>query len=63
MTLVFDDLRDDLQTDFRRACVELAEARLRQRRKDDRLARTDVVECRHRIDTVLDLYIEISGTT
>jgi hypothetical protein len=59
MTLVLGDLRDDLRTDFHRACVELAEARLRQRRKDDRPARTDVVECRHRIDTVLDLYLEM----
>jgi hypothetical protein len=56
MTLAVDDLRTELEAAFTRARQDLIAARLRQLNKDTRNHRASVMNCRARIDGVLDLY-------
>jgi hypothetical protein len=58
MTIVEDSLVDQISIDFSQACGELASARLRQRGKDNTANRAAVVDCRARIDVVLDLFLD-----
>lgn len=58
MTVTFD-LRLDLEDAFTRAREQLIAARLRQQEKDTPDLRTAVSHCRARIDTVLDLYLDM----
>jgi hypothetical protein len=68
MTAILDDTRDDqlldslhdrLLIDFARAGAELAEARRRQQAKDTPAHRTAVLDCRARVDAVLDMHLEL----
>jgi hypothetical protein len=59
MTATIEDLRAELEVDFAGACDELADARFRQEQKDTPQSRAAVAECRGRIDTVLDLYLDV----
>jgi hypothetical protein len=58
MTIVEDSLVDQISIDFSQACGELARARLRQREKDNTANRAAAVDCRARIDVVLDLFLD-----
>jgi hypothetical protein len=57
MNIIGCSLRDELNVDFSRACVQLAEARLRQDEKDTSANRAAVADCWTRIDAVLDMYL------
>jgi hypothetical protein len=59
MTATIEDLRTELGIDFAGVCEELAEARSQQQQKDTPQNRTAVAECLGRIDTVLDVYLEM----
>jgi hypothetical protein len=59
MTMTVDDLRDVLGADFTQMCAELAEARSRQNQKDTASNRVCMTTCQARIDTLLDLYLEM----
>jgi len=52
-----EDLDEVPSLDFSAACDELAEARLRQSRKDTPDHREAVAAARDRIDAVLDMYL------
>jgi hypothetical protein len=51
-------LFDDLQSDFTQACAEYAEARRNQQAKDTPAHRNAVLECRARVDAILDIHLE-----
>jgi hypothetical protein len=53
-----DCLRDPIGPDFALACSQLTEARLAQCRKDSSGNRARVAECRARIDSILDTYLD-----
>lgn len=57
MNIVSCSLRDELSVDFSRARAQLAEARLRQDKKDTSANRAAVAECWTRIDAILDMYL------
>jgi hypothetical protein len=59
MTVTVADIRHELGTNFALACERLAEARLRQEEKDTPNNRAAVRARRTRIDTVLDLYLDL----
>lgn len=59
MTALIEDLRTELGIDFAGACEELAEARFQQRQKDTPQSRAAVADCLSRIDSVLDVYLEM----
>jgi hypothetical protein len=61
MTALIEDLRTELGIDFTGACQELAQARVRQQRKDTPQNRAAVADCLVRIDFVLDVYLEMWG--
>jgi hypothetical protein len=60
MTVTVDDLRSDIEAAFVRAREQLIEARRQQEKKDTPSSRVAVTESRDRIDSVLDLYLEMS---
>jgi hypothetical protein len=51
-------LTEEISRDFVRACTALTEARCRLEVQDTQAHRDAVVECRERIDAVLDMYLE-----
>jgi hypothetical protein len=53
------DIRHELEIDFDLVRVRLIEARLRQQAKDTPANRAAVAEYRTRMDTVLDLLLEL----
>jgi hypothetical protein len=55
--------RHQLGTDFTLACEKLAEAQFYQGEKDTPENRAAVSACKRRIDTVLDLYLDLGGGT
>jgi hypothetical protein len=57
MNIISCSLRDELSVDFSRARAQLAEARLRQDKKDTSANRAAVAECWTRIDAILDMYL------
>jgi hypothetical protein len=57
-----DCLCSALELDFAETCNQLAEARHRRSQKDSTSNRNSIDECRARIDTVLDLYLEAEGS-
>ena len=59
MTLTVDDLRTELEAAFSRGREHLIAARLRQSEKDTPDHRASVVDCRARLDGVLDLYLDM----
>lgn len=56
-----DSLAEQLGLEFARACVLLAEARDRRRRKDTPEHRATVARLQVAIDELLDLYLETGG--
>jgi hypothetical protein len=56
------DIRHELEIDFGLARVRLIEARLRQQAKDTPDNRAAVAEYWTRMDTVLDLLLELGDT-
>ncbi len=63
MTVTIDDIRTELDVDLCLARQQLLEARLRQRRKDTPANRAAVAECWTRIDTVLDICLELGAVS
>lgn len=63
MTVTLDDIRDELEVDFDLARYELVEARMRQLHKDTPQHRAAVADCWARIDTILDLSLELQRTS
>ena len=61
MTTNCTSLADELQHDFSRARVRLAEARLHQAEKDTPDSRADVARWLSFIDAVLDMYLDTGG--
>jgi hypothetical protein len=61
MTAAVDDLRLDLEAAFTSAREQLISAQLRQQDKDTPNHRSAVLNCLARIDTVLDLYLDMRG--
>jgi|tagenome__1003787_1003787.scaffolds.fasta_scaffold15788850_2 hypothetical protein len=59
MTLVLDDLHTELEAAFTQARTQLIAARLQQLEKDTPIHRASVIDCRARIDGVLDLYLDM----
>ena len=57
MNIISCSLRDELSVDFSRARAQLAEARLRQDKKDTSANRAAVAECWTRMDAVLDMHL------
>ena len=60
MMTIGASLADELQHDFLRARVQLAEARLRQAKEDTPATRAAVVRWLSLIDAVLDMYLDTS---
>jgi hypothetical protein len=63
MTVTLDDIRDELEVDFGLARHELTEARMRQLHKDTPQHRVAVADCWARIDTILDLFLQVQRTS
>jgi hypothetical protein len=59
MTAMIEDLHTELVIDFVDVCEELAGARFLRAQKDTPQTRAAVAECLERIDTVLDVYLEV----
>ena len=59
MPLTLDDLRAEMEASFTQARRELIAARLEQLEKDTPDHRASVMNCRARIDGVLDLFLEM----
>ena len=61
MTTICASLADELQHDFSRARVQLAEVRLRQAEEDTPATHAAVVRWLSFIDAVLDMYLDTRG--
>lgn len=59
VTVTADDIRCELQVDFDLVRVRLIEARIHQQAKDTPAHRAALAEWRTRMDTVLDLLLEL----
>jgi hypothetical protein len=62
MTIIQGTLGDELLLDLSRACVELAEARIRRAERDSAAHRAVVAECHATIDSLLDMFLETAGS-
>jgi len=62
MTIVQDTLGSEILLDLSGARAELAEARRDQAERDCAENRAVVAECHARIDSLLDLFLEISAS-
>ena len=61
MPTICGSLADELQHDFSRAHVQLAEARRHQAEEDTPATRAAVARWLSSIDAVLDMYLDTSG--
>jgi hypothetical protein len=63
MTVTLDNIRDELEVDFGLACQKLIEAQARQKERDTPENRAAVAQTWRRIDTILDLLLEMGSTS